>query len=75
MEHLELFIKSIIFDATIDCISPQNILQGCWQPEGDTYKYTVAIKVMKEGTSAQSQNELLQVCNLFLMLYSNDHIT
>ncbi|XP_065887560.1 epidermal growth factor receptor-like [Dysidea avara] len=36
------------------------VYKGCWKPEGDTHKYTVAIKVMKEGTSAQSQNELLQ---------------
>ena len=37
------------------------ILQGYWQPEGDAHKYTVAIKVMKEDTSAQCQTELLQV--------------
>ena len=37
------------------------IIQGYWQPEGDAHKYTVAIKVMKEDTSAQCQTELLQV--------------
>ena len=42
------------------------LLQGYWQPEGDAQKYTVAIKVMKEGTSAQSQNELLQVSSVVL---------
>ena len=36
-------------------------LQGYWQPEGDAHKYTVAIKVMNENTSPQSQTELLQV--------------
>jgi len=45
------------------------ISQGYWQPEGDAHKYTVAIKVMKEDTSAQCQTELLQVSTLFTQQY------
>ena len=59
MEHLELFIRSTI------CLVVSNdtnlVPQGYWQPEGDAHKYTVAVKVMNENTSPQSQTELLQV--------------
>ncbi|XP_065903560.1 receptor tyrosine-protein kinase erbB-2-like [Dysidea avara] len=49
------------------------VYKGFWQHEGDTHKYTVAIKVMKEGTSAQSQNELLQE-GITMASVSNEYV-
>ena len=44
-------------------------MQGYWKPENDTNQYHVAIKVLN-NTSAQANNELLQVRDICIIMSS-----
>ena len=37
------------------------VYKGYWQPDGEEFQYTVAVKVLKEATNPEASAELLDV--------------
>ena len=47
--------------------------KGYWRPEGEDIEYTVAVKMLKEGTAAEATSELLNVSDIYTHVYSSVH--
>lgn len=45
------------------------VYKGVWIPEGDDVKIPVAIKVLREGTSADSNKEMIEVSAVIYSSY------